>query len=545
SSFSPLVLLLFFGFFWILPLSLQGDALTQPKKDLIRSLRSRNEEGVKKAIAQFLQVGGKKAVSILLKLAKRFPRGEEKLYWMLLHGATSFQDEGAMEEMAKFILENKRKGFSRDILFALAQNDSDSVLIVHRAVLLKGPYDLQLMSVDQIAHIRNPKSVDILLECWKKVHKKKHTQTLQKRIARSLSALTGETMGEVYENWKGWWEQNRSRGLNPHKKRKTTGTIVDRLGYNQGSEFEELKKIPKDKILVIQGSPCRVKGVDHNFDHIEETLSSLGIPHTVVTKREFNVPTYSLKGKICVIINCSLSWGHCVCPKCKPGGTQSQRLMQCTGCDKHIIVEDKITQAGIEKLKNFVLRGGYLFTEDWVLVEVLAKAWPNMVVKGKPTRDEYYVNIVPGKFQGSHNYLRGVFGFKKKEASSSAPTGKTVLRGLEEALKKVKHNWKIDKESPSIKIKSPYKVTKLLVSPELGKKTGGNDSVAVTFAVVPRGKRAVTGRNYGEISEMRGGRVLHVISHFGKQKSSDDEYTIQNLLVNFLIEAKQRWDFRK
>ena len=39
---------------------------------------------------------------------------------------------------------------------------------------------------------------------------------------------------------------------------------------------------------------------------------------------------------------------------------------------------------------------------------------------------------------------------------------------------------------------------------------------------------------------MTGGRVLYVLSHFGKQKSEDDEYTLQNLLLNFLIEASER-----
>ena len=49
----------------------------------------------------------------------------------------------------------------------------------------------------------------------------------------------------------------------------------------------------------------------------------------------------------------------------------------------------------------------------------------------------------------------------------------------------------------------------------------GNRAVAVVFAP---GK----------------GRVLHVVSHFGKQASYQDEATIQNLLVNFLLDGNVR-----
>ena len=39
---------------------------------------------------------------------------------------------------------------------------------------------------------------------------------------------------------------------------------------------------------------------------------------------------------------------------------------------------------------------------------------------------------------------------------------------------------------------------------------------------------------------MTGGRVLYVLSHFGKQESNEDEYALQNLLINFLVEAADR-----
>lgn len=547
----PLLFCLFFmGPLFMGPPSLRGaDAISSSKKDLRMALRHRDEKATVKAIRELVSVGGKQSISVFLKILLRFPRGEERLYWMLLQGATSYHDTGALTELAHFIIAKKNTGVSRDLLFALAQNSSVEVLVVLKEVLKKGPYDLQLMAVDQISNIKHPSSVDALLDAWKVIRKKSGHETLVKRISQSLSALTGQTMGTMYENWQGWWSQNRRNGLKGGSgdSEKTTGTVIDRLGKNRRSEYEELKKLPKERILVIKGTPCKVKGVDHNFDHIEDTLDSLGIPHTVVTKREFNDKNFSLKGRMMILINCSLSWEHCACPTCKAGGSTVQRLQQCTGCDKHDIVTDKISPDGVKKLQYFAAAGGYLFTEDWVLVEVLEKAWPGLVRKGDPTREEMTVNVLPGRFHGSHSYLRGIFGFKKKEESSGGGKAgrSTVLRGLDEALEKIKHTWKVDRESPSIKIVSPYKVSKIMASPELAKQMKGNDCVAVTFSVVGGNRRPTTGRKMGEVSEMRGGRVLHVISHFGHQKSTEDEFTLQNLMINFILEAKQRWDWRK
>ncbi len=58
-----------------------------------------------------------------------------------------------------------------------------------------------------------------------------------------------------------------------------------------------------------------------------------------------------------------------------------------------------------------------------------------------------------------------------------------------------------------------------------GVKESGSRAVALTFR--PRGKA--------------GGAVLHVLSHFGKQKTQDDEFALQNLLLNFILEAHTRY----
>ena len=70
----------------------------------------------------------------------------------------------------------------------------------------------------------------------------------------------------------------------------------------------------------------------------------------------------------------------------------------------------------------------------------------------------------------------------------------------------------------------------------------GDDATAITFFPGAEWKSVIgTGGFEQDRRKMkRGGRVVHVLSHFGKQQSQDDEYALQNLLLNFLIEANER-----
>jgi hypothetical protein len=119
----------------------------------------------------------------------------------------------------------------------------------------------------------------------------------------------------------------------------------------------------------------------------------------------------------------------------------------------------------------------------------------------------------------------------------------------ESDVQKIAHKWKIDKETRTIKVRDANAVTVLLTSPDLAKAAQGDDAVAVTFGVTPTATKGGSGSkkdvSTGPVPEldrkkMVGGRVLYVLSHFGKQDSQEDEYALQNLLVNFLVEANER-----
>jgi hypothetical protein len=86
-------------------------------------------------------------------------------------------------------------------------------------------------------------------------------------------------------------------------------------------------------------------------------------------------------------------------------------------------------------------------------------------------------------------------------------------------IRLVQHRWKIDKDSPSLDVLS--KSVQVLITSEELEALCGEGAVAVTFPV-------------------KKGRVVHVLSHFGTQTSSDNQATIENLLVNFLLQVRIR-----
>jgi hypothetical protein len=81
--------------------------------------------------------------------------------------------------------------------------------------------------------------------------------------------------------------------------------------------------------------------------------------------------------------------------------------------------------------------------------------------------------------------------------------------------------WLIDPEgSTGLSVVSSQALA-LVESPDLARK-GAISPVAAAFS-------------YGK----KGGTVLYLLSHFKKQKTEDDAFTLQNLLLNFLIEAQE------
>lgn len=214
----------------------------------------------------------------------------------------------------------------------------------------------------------------------------------------------------------------------------------------------------------------------------------------------------------------------------------------------------------MRKLKDYVEKGGYVFTEDWGLADLLERAWPTLVRSGKYL-PECEVDVSPARGNTMHPFLRGVFveqqeiikeedvqkmkekeKEKEKKQTGTTPTGpeegKEPEKKIERQLKKAEHKWKVDDESPYIMIVDKNNVTVLMVSKEVADRSQGNGTVAFTFG----GLRSSGGGEAGSPGGLLGikGCVLHILSHFGRQQQKVDEFATQNLLLNFLLESHSR-----
>lgn len=563
--------------------------------DLKKAVGAQNTEQIQRALEGLLELGGGDACDEVVSLIPKLGRAGDETYWQLISGGSGFRDAPALTFLGGFILKNKSAPFARDLLFALENNGSPFTTSALGPVLEKGPYDLQLMAADQLARVRTVPAVDALIQQLKKEGDKGDPE-LKRRIMTALQAITGESMGDAI-NWTGWWDANRNNGLpertesNDHSGAALASQTLD---PNRRREFESLQKSPNRIVVISSRLPAddpKEPNADYNYDHMEGILQQMEIPHTIVLKKEFEAdPDKYLREAWTVLVNCNNIQTQCICTECRrllaermkagnAGGVKN-RLYTCPPeCSRHDQVTHRMSQQTIDRLKAWVEAGGYLFTEDWGIVEILQPAWPNLVENGRVTPQgaggggggqEFNlvmamdVTITPGRGLTSLPLLRGVFQRPRPPAEERDASGdgtQTRDPGIPSPAAAPDRKWKIDNESPAIQIKDRGAVTVLMESQELGTACGGNEAVAITFragngsprqqgaAGQPRrgpqtggGADAGRSRGRGEWSEeLRGGRVLHCISHFGKQQSrKEDTFVLQNLILNFIMESNRQ-----
>ena len=537
-------------------------------KDLRKMVQQAAMAGDASALAEVLRTLGKmpgrNATAAVLSTANSLSRSTaDDIYWFLLQGVAGFKGADAFTEMGEFAVRYKSKPIARDLLNALRKTRSKYVNRVIRRVMEYCPLDMQMMAVDIAAEIPVRRTVDVLMpilarESAKEKDGKRPQTELKRSLFSALEALTMQQLGNSLINWQGWWERERSRGLRVIREEaenheSTTG-LARPLDPVRARQFLGLEDLPPGKVLVIKG-PRAKNGFDTNYDHIEHVLERISIPHTVVEKGEVEKSSFSFKGVAAVFINCSHIHKFCQNPDHKPGEYTGNRMHRCVGEGAHDEVQFKMNKDAVDKIVRFVEKGGYLFTEDWCLIEVLEVGF-NKYLRSGSSLDGGDFGISPEKGMTSHPLLRGVFvppvnmdSLRRRtygldedddedaeydpsqeddpgdvdEDRGKTGVGNSDLDGpgdIEDPdIRLVEHRWKIDKESPSLDIRSK-KVQVLIDSEELRKECG-EGAVAVTFPV-------------------KKGRVIHVLSHFGKQSSSDNEATIENLLINFLLQVRIR-----
>jgi hypothetical protein len=516
-----------------------GDVRTSANK-LRKVIYTANHSELLPAVQELAGWNNADAMKSLLGIAGKRPSRIDPAFWMeayslLLRGAAGMTDTLALQEASKIILRNKANPMSRDFLAMLSNQGNPAIVPPMIRILEDGPDDMRVVAAEHLATIGDKRAIGALVEA---LEDRKASGLLRRRVAAALSGITGKNYGDNATQWRGWWEANSGKDLQGPAASGSKGGGTVTLDRTRDSEWDELRK--EARVLVLGAGDKCLCAKNHDLDNIKNICDRLGLSADFVDKVTFDKKTNPSK-YIAILANCTMIRRHCACPQCKPGAYAKDRLFTCVcPVNKHTPTTYMLGDKGVQKIKRYVERGGYLFAEDWCMEDFVEKAFGKYIRHGsiRPKDEEVSVVAAPGAM--IHPFLKKIFfkGFKPQGSS----VGTAVVTA--EELKEVVHTWKIDKETRTIKIVDPKRVVTILTSPELERSAQGDNAVAVTFAVGGKdGRRpgiASGGRVQQDTTKMTGGRVLYVLSHFGKQRSSEDEYSLQNLLINFLIEANER-----
>jgi hypothetical protein len=518
-----------------------------PAKDLQGGIQQKDNKLITSAVEELVAQNNVAAYATLIGAVESLGDSPEvQIYMTILSGIGRFTNQDVISKVTSYILAHKDRSVGIDLLAVMKNNRTPSVLPLLSDILEKGHYEMQSEALRQLGAIYSKDSLEVLFGFLKTLKPEKK-ELIQSAIGIAKS-ITGVDRGYYPESWLQWWEENKNKNTTDIIKPANPDGNYDNVGGYRDMAPVKTALTP-GKVIVVRHEAtgkCAGRGCHRNYDKIEDVLSALEIEHTVVAKSEFDKSSYSLDDKWAILYNCNHFRELCGCPTCKVGGSTSMRAGQCTGCDKHEMHDTKLSDKTIEKIRRFVETGGYLFTEDWAIEEIIERAFKGTIAHSKYYQDKV-VPIYPAPGATLHPYLKYVFEMPPAnnpapEPSAKARDSETRSVKPEDTTYRVDVEWKVDKDGPDIKILKKDVVTALIVSPKLGSDKTQDGYVAVTWGYSSAKEKIVT-TGAGKTPSSgyaSGGRVLHVVSHFGKQKSKLDEFALQNLLLNFLTELAER-----
>lgn len=245
-------------------------------------------------------------------------------------------------------------------------------------------------------------------------------------------------------------DMERAREVNQHAAARVRAAIAK----GAGPLGRVLKGLRTQDILVVKGS----------FDKMEITLEELGLPFTL--KAPYDLPGYPLEQHKLVFWNCGES-----------------------------VLRPHEQERVVRAVREFVTGGGYLFTTDWALANLVIPAFPGYLrTQGRiHPLPELILDVVPAEGLASHRLLEGVF------------DAETTPR------------WWLEQASFDVEVLRPDVVEVLAEAPALARQPRARGTaIALTFAA---------GR----------GRVLHVVGHYYQQKGNvSGAMGAQRLPLNFV-----------
>ncbi|MFN3484320.1 MAG: HEAT repeat domain-containing protein [Planctomycetota bacterium] len=426
-----------------------------------------------------------RAVEALVRAARSAP---SPAYWTILVGMARVSSPAALAALGKEILEGKVPELRRDLILPLRLSEAPGAVEVLKRILREGPPELQVSAMDELVDRERLDAGPLLLDLADRDPQEE--RELTRRAFKALRALAKEDPpAGGPPAWRRWWAQVEARAASqpppPPPPRGMVGqTVADSIRRTRVTDYEELKRGRKEEVLVVQGVS----------DNVEDVLFRLGIPYELASwERIQSSEDLKFLKRQAIFVNC---------------GTGTWPPKQ------------------INRIRDYVNAGGYIFLTDLAMLEVIKHAFPHYIDFGKGTFSDITVPIAPWKGSTGHPLLRGV---------DILPGGQQ--REMQKALL-----WKIVSDGPVL-VFDPSKVVPLIEAPSVaGKKR--STALAVSFAPGANHSQLSnslkTSGIYEELPSLGGGRVVCVLSHFKLQRQGEDGFALQNLLINFLIEAKDR-----
>lgn len=331
-------------------------------------------------------------------------------------------------------------------------------------------------------------AVEALIPLLEGFEKRPDRARLVRETNGALAALTGQEL-TVAQDWKNYWDAHKASYQAPARPAESDGgsqtrdrNAIDRMRRERPADLQTMERMRDDDVLVVKA----------RMDAVERVLRSLKIKHREVEQAEFEQSVQLDPSRQVLVLNC-------------PGMRKEYHFGDPT----------------IQKIKEFVARGGYLFCSDLHLAGTLAKAFPEVIRKKGSTSnsDTQTITISPHQGATTHPLMRDVF---------------PLSTWTEQQF-----TWKLFQ---SCEVPEPNAaITNLVQSAQMPGLASGYDTVAFTFNYppTPGGGRVATGGGRGR--RPQGGVVLHVLSHFKLQEDdSGDGFALQQILLNLIVEKQER-----
>jgi hypothetical protein len=499
-------------------------AYADAEADLEKALGTHDAASAKRALAAATQAGDAKAAAVILKEALRMR--DMDAHREIIDAIKGIKADDAVAKLADAAKHSDKPDLRYILIEGLALQGSPAAQKAAFEGLDDKDETVLIAATRGARAIASGEAIEKLIGRLEKAEKNPREASLCRELNGALATITGESLSFGLE-WRGWWLSHKdgfksgapapkepaggdAKPADPKPQGEAKGaqgldgnrggsgdepnsggeTVEKRMKRERPADAHTLERMAQDDVIVVHGSS----------DKVEDVLSKISIKYKMVQKDKFD--DLKLDPKSVLVLNCD-GKGH-------PAYNDSQ----------------------LASIREFVEKGGYVFSSDWELEYTIEKAFPGSIAKAglssQKKDDEYKVDIKPTIEGGRHPYMRDVFPLTTWDASAMS--------------------WKMDGMSFLIKILSPD-VETLIESNELKKRFPETPCVAVTFhwkggkVVKPVRGPAVSDGKAGHTQSggaSNAGCVLHVLSHFKHQKDKDsgDKFALQQLILNFFLEKQ-------